>query len=397
VPVAAHWSVLGVVALIAVIMARVELPLLAPGHGVVAYAVAGTAVALLLMVSLLAHEAAHALVARAHGLGVEGITLWLLGGATRLRDEPDRPAAELRIAVVGPAVSALLAALFALAAGGAAWASADLVVAVLVELAVINLLLAAFNILPAAPLDGGRVLRAVLWRRRGDRWGAGIVAARAGQGFGALLAGGGLFLGLTVDLGGFWLAILGWFIAAAAGAERRRAELARALEGVPVVAVARPAPMVLGADTTPDALCAAATTEPARAAGLLLTGPDGGPTGYLPPSRLRAAAARADDPKILRRLEVPSSRLTPVRPHDAISPLLGRLAEPGGHLLVLDGDVPVGVVSAAEVERLVDGAGRLAPPSTGPGGVPAPDSPPPPGWWWHGGPSSGAAVPPPPP
>lgn len=386
VPVAAHWSVLGIVVLIAVVMARGELPLLAPGYGMVAYAVAGLAVALLLMVSLLAHEAAHAVVARAHGLGVDGITLWLLGGTTRLRGEPDGPGAELRIAVVGPVVSGLLAGGFALAAGGAQWASADLVVAVLVELAVINLLLALFNLLPAAPLDGGRVLRAILWARRHDRWGAGIVTARIGQGLGALLLGGGVLLTLTVDLGGFWLAILGWFIAGAAGEEQRRARLGRALEGLPVVAAAPSGPPVLVADDAPAALRAAAGTARARAAGVMLAGPDG-PAGYLPPARLHTAVARADDPAALRRLVVPASRLTTVRPDDALAPLLGRLAEPDARLLVIADDTLVGVVSATDVEHLARGGGPTAPAA---GDGIAADPAPPPGWWWPGGPAADA-------
>ncbi|PVZ06331.1 site-2 protease family protein [Actinomycetospora cinnamomea] len=383
VPVAAHWSVLGIVVLIAVVMARSELPLLAPGYAPAAYAAAGLAVALLLMVSLLAHEAAHAVVARAHGLGVDGITLWLLGGTTRLRGEPEGPRAELRIAVVGPVVSGVLAGLFALAAGGARWVATDLVVAVLVELAVINLVLAVFNLLPAAPLDGGRVLRAALWARRGDRWGAGIAAARVGQGLGALLLGGGVLLALTVDLGGFWLMILGWFIAGAAGLEERRARLGRALEGVPVAAALSGPPVLVAADA-PAAMRAAAGTDPARTAGVLLTGPDG-LVGYLPPERMRAAAERADEPAALRRLVVPASRLTTVRPDDPLAPLLGRLAEPDARLVVLAGDTPIGMVSAADVEELGRSGGQAGPVT---GQRPGADTAPPPGWWWPGGPAA---------
>ncbi|MDF2977073.1 MAG: site-2 protease family protein [Actinomycetospora sp.] len=390
VPVAAHWSVLGIVVLIAVVTARSELPVLAPGHGAAAYGVAGLAVALLLMASLLVHETAHAVVARARGLGVDGITLWLLGGTTRLRRDPESPGTELRVAVVGPLASAVLAGLFGLAAVGARSASADLVVAVLVELAVVNLLLAVFNLLPAAPLDGGRVLRAVLWAWRGDRWGAGITAARAGRGLGALLLGGGVLLGLTVGLGGLWLALVGWFIVAAAGQEERQARTGRALEGLPVAAAVLSGPPGLVADGEPAALRAAAGTAAARAGGLLLTGPDG-PRGYVPPDRLRAAAERADDTAAVRRLLVPPSRLTVVRPEDALAPLLGRLAEPGARLVVLADGTPVAVVSAADVDGLVRAAGSTGP---GTGGVPDPGAAPPPGWWWPGGPAADPDRPP---
>ena len=125
VTVSAHWSVLGIVALIAVVMARVELPLLAPGHGATAYAVAGLAVALVLMASLLAHEVAHALVARRNGVEVEGITLWLLGGVARLRGGARTPGAEFRIAGVGPLTSLVLGVLLGAGAMLARLAGAD--------------------------------------------------------------------------------------------------------------------------------------------------------------------------------------------------------------------------------------------------------------------------------
>ncbi|MDD7939552.1 site-2 protease family protein [Actinomycetospora lutea] len=395
-PVAAHWSVLGIVALVAVLVARSGMPLLAPGHGALAYGVAGLAVALLLMVSLLAHEVAHALVARAHGLAVESITLWLLGGTTRLRGEPDRPAAELRIAVVGPLVSGLLAGLFAVVAVVAARLSADLVVAVGIELALVNLVLAVFNLLPAAPLDGGRVLRAVLWARGGDRWGAGVTAARAGRGLGAVLVGGGLVLGMTVGFDGLWLALVGWFIGLAAGAEERRARQARALAGVPVSAAATTVPPVVPDGATPQELAAAVADPAARAAGVLLVDGDGRPSGYVPPERLRIAPARRGEPAGVRRLAVPPSRLTVVGPDDALSPLLTRLAEPGSRLVVLSAGAPTRLVAADDVERLLrargPGTDRGTPPTAT--AVPAADAPPPPGWWWHGGP---APVPAPPP
>lgn len=400
IPVAAHWSVLGIVALIAVVMARSELPLLAPGHGALAYGVAGLAVALLLMASLLAHEAAHAVVSRAHGLGVDSITLWLLGGTTRLRGEPSRPGVELRVAVVGPLVSGALAGLFALAGGWARALPTDLVAAVLVELAVINLVLAVFNLLPAAPLDGGRVLRAILWSVRGDRWAAARTAARVGQVLGFGLVAGGVFLAFAVGLGGLWLVILGWFIATAAGAEERLARQGRALDGVPVAAAAGTAPPVLPADTGPAELAAAAADPRARRAGLLLVAPDGRPSSYLPPDAVRVAATSSGDPAALRGLGVPASRLTTARPEDPLSPLIGRLGEPGARVVVVDGDTPVGLVSATDVERLLRGVtapggrpGARPPDGAAVGGpdgrpesVPDPDAPPPPGWWWHGGP-----------
>ncbi|MHC1557840.1 site-2 protease family protein [Actinomycetospora sp. C-140] len=403
IPVAAHWSVAGIVVLIALVVARSELPLLTPGHTGVAYAAGGLAVALLLLLSLLAHEMAHALVARRAGLEVEGITLWLLGGTTRMRGEPERPGVELRVAVVGPLVSAGLAGLFACGALLGRASAGDLVVAVLAELAVINLALAVFNILPAAPLDGGRVLRAALWASRGDRWQAAIAAARVGQALAVLLVAGGVLLAFLVDLGGLWVAVVGWFIAAAAGEEERRARQGRALDGVPVSAAAAPAPRVLAADAPADELAAAALSPSAAVGGLLLLDADGRPSGYLPPELLGTVAARAGSPSARRHFAVPASRLTTVPPDAPLGRSVGALADRDARLVLLDGDRPVGTVSRAEVEDVLRDAGVIPPrpaPRSGragdtrPAGVPSPDEPPPPGWWWTGGPgSSGASSP----
>ncbi|WP_345415369.1 site-2 protease family protein [Actinomycetospora chlora] len=384
--VAAHWSVVGIVAVIAWVTARLELPVLAPGHGALAEAVAGVAVALLLVASLLAHEIAHALVARAAGIEVEGITLWLLGGTTRMDGEPDRPATALRVAAVGPLVSAALAGLFALAAVLARTSASGLVVAVLAELALLNLVLAAFNLLPAAPLDGGRILGAALWALRGDRWGAAIASARTGRVLGALLVGVGVYLALLVDLGGAWLALVGWFVGASAGQEERRARQGRALDGLTVAAAAGPAPAVLLEDATP-AEPAAAATSPRSAAGVpLLTAPDGSAAGYLPAERLRRLPTRAGGDG-----RVPASSLTTVRPDDPLTGLLGRLADTGARLVVVDGaGAPVGIVGRAGVEELLlPGRPTDAGPADRAGaGVPTdPGAPPPADWWWHGGPT----------
>ncbi len=194
----------------------------------------GLASVLLLFASILAHEFGHALVARRRGIEVEEIDLWLLGGVSRMRGEAHAPGDELRYAIAGPAVTAVLAACF-----GAATlllpASTPAAVRALVEYqALINCVLLFFNLMPAFPLDGGRVLRSLLWRRRGDIVRATETAASVGRGFGYLL----IFLGGLEFLGGvpegLWLALIGFFVVSAAGAEVRGAEVRAVLSGVRV-------------------------------------------------------------------------------------------------------------------------------------------------------------------
>jgi len=203
-------------------------------HGIsagAAYAL-GLASALLLFASILAHEFGHALVARRRGIEVEEIDLWLLGGVSRMRGEAHAPEDELRYALAGPAVTAVLAACFGLAAALLPSSTPAAVRALVEYQALINGVILVFNLMPAFPLDGGRVLRSLLWRRGGDIVRSTDTAASVGRGFGYLL----IFLGGLEFLGGapegLWLALIGFFVVSAAGAEVRSAQVRAVLSGV---------------------------------------------------------------------------------------------------------------------------------------------------------------------
>lgn len=220
VPVGLHWSVLLTVVLIATTLAESVLPELDPGETRTAYWVAGVIVAIVFFVSLIAHELAHTAVARRHDVAVDSITLWLLGGVSRFTSEPDEPGVELRVSLAGPAMSlALGASCWALAAIVSVIGAPSIWVNSLLWLAFINLVLAMFNLLPAFPLDGGRVLRAMLWRRsdrlRATRMAVGVgrVFALALVGFGVLMVFGGALVS------GVWFMLLGWFVDMAGRAE----------------------------------------------------------------------------------------------------------------------------------------------------------------------------------
>jgi Zn-dependent protease len=231
IPVGLSWSVLLIAGLLTLSLATSLLPGSAAGYPDSAYVVAALATALLFFGSLLAHELAHAVVARRHGVEVEGITLWLLGGVAALRSESPSARAELRIAAVGPATSLGLAGAFGVAALAAdVLLLPALAVAAFAWLALINAALAVFNLLPAAPLDGGRILAGALWAGHGDRWRAAETAARAGRvvGFG-LIAFGILGFLTPLPFGGLWTALVGWFIVTTAAAEEQHAHQQRAI------------------------------------------------------------------------------------------------------------------------------------------------------------------------
>ena len=194
----------------------------------------GLASALLLFASILAHEFGHALVARRKGIEVEEIDLWLLGGVSRMRGEAHAAGDELRYALAGPAVTAVVGACFVLAVVLLP-ASTPAAVRALVEYqALINGVILVFNLMPAFPLDGGRVLRSLLWRRSGNIRRSTETAANVGRVFGYLLIflGGLAFLGGAVE--GLWLALIGFFVVSAASAEVRGAQVRAVLSGVHV-------------------------------------------------------------------------------------------------------------------------------------------------------------------
>ena len=188
--------------------------------------------ALMLFVSVLIHELAHSLVAKARGFEVEGITLFLLGGVSNLGAEASEPKDEFVISAVGPATSLALSGIFWLALQ-AFQGRVTPIPAIFAYLAVINLLLAIFNLLPAFPLDGGRVLRSVVWGVTGNFDKATKIAMRGGQFFGIIFAAFGIYQLLQDNfLGGIWLAFIGWFLFTAASSSQQQTQTETPMKGI---------------------------------------------------------------------------------------------------------------------------------------------------------------------
>lgn len=362
VPIGVHWSVVIIMALIAWGLGGSALPTAYPGQPGWVYALAGIAGAAVFLLGLLAHEASHAIVARRNQVPVTGITLWLLGGVAQLGGEAEDPGAELRIAGVGPLVSFLLGGAFAgLAALADAAGAAGLVVGVLSWLAGINLLLAVFNILPGAPLDGGRLLRAALWKWRGDKAWAAITAARTGRALGvALVALGLIDFVLAADTSGLWLALVGWFILGAAGAEERAAQLGVALTGVRVGDV-----MTADPDTAPSWISVAEFVDRYLFAHRHSTFPlvdNGVPVGLVTLSRVRGVPEEARGTTSLRRIASPMDDVPVAAPEDPLAELVPRMnRHTDGRALVLRDGVLVGIVSPADVTRALERAALRRP------------------------------------
>jgi Zn-dependent protease len=243
-----NWSLLVVFALIVWSLAAGVFPRQNPGHSDGVHLAMAVAAAVLFFVSILLHELGHARQALREGMEIDGITLWLFGGVAQFKGAFPSAGAEFRIAIAGPLVSLGLGVGFVLFAlvglpsaveGVAAW------------LGYINLTLLVFNLLPALPLDGGRVLRSALWYFRGDLAWSTRVASDIGQGFGYLfIAFGIVMLILYGAFSGAWLAFLGWFLLQAARAEARYVATEEALDGLRVRDLMVRDPVTVDADLT---------------------------------------------------------------------------------------------------------------------------------------------------
>ena len=364
----AHWSVALIVVLLAELLAVGVLPVAAPGQAPTGYWITALTVTLLFLVSLLGHELAHAAVARRLGIRVRGVTLFVLGGVTTFEGEPPSPGADALVAVVGPATSGALAGVYWLVA---TWINpgwlAGLPAAGLTWLAVVNLLLAAFNLLPAAPLDGGRLLRAWLWWRGGDRDRAAARAATVGQAFGyALITVGVLELLLVGSLGGLWLGVVGWFVASGAGVERAQSLVRGTLSRITVGDVAEPNPVVAPGWLTVDGFLDQLAEHGVRHRVFPVVDLGGAPVGVI---SLRDLIATRPDTRRGTRVQDVARRLdqrTVAQADEPLTDLLGRAApRPGADAVVVLRDHRlVGLLTAADVERALDLARLGRPPRT---------------------------------
>ena len=351
-----NWSLLVVVALIAWSLAGSILPSAAPGQPLAAYWTAGAVSALVFLLSLLAHELAHSVVAERRGVRVEGITLWLFGGVSRFSSDTTSPGSSALITFVGPLTSLVLGAVFTLVAAGLGGVThARLLQATFSWLGYINLLLGLFNLLPAFPLDGGRILQALVWLRTGDRLRATRIAARVGMVFAFLMIAYGLvsFLVLGNPFNGVWWVFLGWFLLSAARAEEASGLLRQALSGVSVRDVMTPNPVQAPGDISVDealhgyVLASRHSTFP-------IHDHDGRLIGLLTMAALKRVEPRDRASTLVKDIGCATDQVPTVASSARAADLLDRpegCSE--GRTLVVDGGHLVGIVSPSDINRLL--------------------------------------------
>ncbi len=282
-----NLSVLVVAAFVVWSLAFQILPSVHPDTSTAARLGAAVASAALFLVSILGHELGHAMVAKRHDVETMSITLWLLGGVAKLVRQAPTPRAEFQIAAAGPAASALLAGLFAgLTFTANRLTDWLLIPVVLAWLAAINLLLAISNMFPAAPLDGGRVLTAGLWKRMGDAEAARLISARCGLLLGFVLVAAGAVAVAVSTIGVGWVSviIMGLFLIVAARSEVIGAAIRGRLNEVTVGELMSSHPASLPAALPVAQFLAATSANPNVATPL--THWDHTPVGYVIPAQL---------------------------------------------------------------------------------------------------------------
>ena len=345
IPIFLHWSLAIIFLFLSWSIASGFSPDSFPDLGPGARWLIGVVTAALFIASVLAHELGHAVVAQRLGVDVRQITLLIFGGIAELSGESDTARAELRIAAAGPVVSLAVAVLFLVLGYLASLANSVPLEAPLLYLGLANLLLGLFNLIPGFPLDGGRILRAIVWQRSGDRERADQAAAGSGQVVGFVFFAVGVFLVLRGEfLSGLWLLAIGWFIQNAATASSTQSGINALLRGVTVEqAMDAHVQMVPGRRTIGQIVQDRVLGQGER---FFVVSDEGHTSGILSLSDIIRVPRDRWDWATATQTMVPWSRAVTVGPGMPLLDAMHEMAERQvAQVPVVDGDQPIGVLS----------------------------------------------------
>ena len=324
----------------------------------------GAVTAFALFVSVLAHELAHSLVALAKGIPVRSITLFIFGGVSNLGSDTQRPGDEFQISVAGPVMSLVVGGLALMAwrtLGPVNPRETQPLEAVLFYLGWMNLGVGVFNLLPGLPLDGGRVLRSIVWQATGKMELGTVVAGRAGQFVGWGIVAYGLYVMFLRDniFNGLWFVFIGWFLASAASSavrQTRRRPAERSATDVQVREVMQPNPVVVGPDLAVSELVSECFHRLNCSAAPVLD--SGGLTGIVTEAAAQSAGEAAWRRLVVR--QIMDSNPVIVGPNDlAVRALKRMLARGATHAVVADGATVVGLLAISPLLRIADPEGGL--------------------------------------
>lgn len=345
-----HYSWFIIFILVTVFLAWQVFPPNLPNQSQPVYWAMGTITSLLFFASVLAHELAHSIVGRAHGIPIKSITLFIFGGAAHMTREADKASDELKMAVAGPISSLLIAAIFwiiytsSISFGPSNGVTNQLALMAL-WLAQINVVLAVFNLLPGFPLDGGRVLRSLVWHFSGSYKRATKMATQAGRGVGYLIILGGITIVFLYGdwLAGFWLALIGFFLESTARASYRQSQLQELLKGFTASQVMVSDCRLVPGEVTVSQLVQEYATSSDKC---LLVTDQGRAGGVLALHNIKSISPKDRDKTRLRDIARPLNRLPVAHPDQDVLAIVQQMNETDIDLMpVVSGGRVIGLIT----------------------------------------------------
>lgn len=353
-----HFSWFFVFALVTWALTTQTFPAGYPDWSLATSITAGVVTSLLFFASVLAHELMHSVVAQASGIPVKSITLFIFGGVSQISKEPDEPKVELRIALAGPLTSIVLGGIF-----WAIWLTLPVtfeeIIAVAFWLGWINLLLGVFNLIPGFPLDGGRVLRSLLWWRTGNLRRATKAASNMGRGVGFLFIFGGVWLIFTgFWFNGLWFAFIGWFLQNAAAGSYQQLAIQEMLKDHTASEIIDKNCLLLPLDTTVEKL----VNEHILPTGqhCFIVAEDGHPRGFVSLQNIKTVPHELWPSKMVREVMTPLDKLSWVRPDENLAQVMNTLSQHDLSQLpvVEDGNI-VGMISRDNLLAFINTRDKL--------------------------------------
>lgn len=353
-----HFSWFFVFALVTWALTTQYFPVLYPNWSLATSITTGVITSLLFFSSVLAHEMMHSVVAQASGIPVKSITLFIFGGVSQIAEEPDEPKVELRIALAGPLTSIVLGGIF-WAIGQTLPATYEVIIAIVFWLAWINLLLGVFNLIPGFPLDGGRVLRSLLWWRTGNLRRATKTASNIGRGVGFLFISGGVWLifgGFWIN--GIWIAFIGWFLQNAAAGSYQQLAVQEMLKDHTASEIIDRNCLLLPPDTTIEKLVNEYILPTGQHCFVVAEG--GHPRGFVSLQNIKTVPHELWPSKLVREVMTPLNKLNWVRPDENLARVMSTLSRHDLSQLpvVEDGNI-VGIVTQERLLAFINTRDKL--------------------------------------
>jgi Zn-dependent protease/CBS domain-containing protein len=349
-----HFSWIFIFLLVAWSLAGAYLPQNYPGWSTNAYWAVGIIGSVLLFASVLVHELSHSLVAMSRGYKVSGITLFFLGGVSEIAEEATKASEEFWIAVVGPLSSVVLAVIFWFLLQAVSGSNSQ-VEALFQYLAFINLALAVFNLIPAFPMDGGRVLKAAVWQATGSLSRANAVATTVGSLLGFGLIGIGIIVAFTAQsfISGLWLVFIGWFIQSAASSSRQQYHVQSALSGRTVRDAMQEEVPIVEPGVTVQALLDEYVTKEFQRAYVVSLGDSF--QGLVSVSDIRQVPPEERSGKFVTEIMTRAPEVVTVGPNDPLETAMERLtARDVNQLVVVENGRPVGLLNRRDILAVLE-------------------------------------------